>query len=769
MKKIILIFIVFMFFPLTAKTIDTDDDSNLIYDVESVKITKDTITFKGWSFVDKTHSIGGQNYKVTIYAVDSNEINSYDSKGIKVENKVARGGNRLYPSTCFKKNGKYDGVRDPNGAGTCEQVHYGYVSGTGTIDDGRGYATCTSDQTSCMNYNPEFEIKFDIDDLQDEFGYEQFTFVIQIDYTEYTGDLTASSACKYENGSYNGCVLNEDAKITLSRLLLFDESVVQKNSSLINNVSTKFDVNFKINTGVGRLRKPDGMNPGYVEFAATAGTYFVQNGEYTIVSSLMRKDRGGAGTGIEENLRLYELKTASYVSNTEGYIAPGVEKTAWAWSTWGTIDGSVIFQFYDTPDRPSPGCGRPIGKDECMESSFNISCDEIFMYTVSNDELRESGINLNKDGCGGDAFYRIEKVFNFVENNTLSKLKGFTAPVGVGRGFEIMYRFTRNITFSDNEIGTYYYYVSYNYWDDDLERCTNEDGSGYITKSELETDFGITVNENFLKSYFSDEVSKIWNNTNSNYKQDHGLNCRYPSSNTFARKNPINTACEYYTLPDVTYFVRDSHSSTYTVSYDFILKSPYINKFNGKIQYDSPSVNSNYIRGGSNYYIPFDALEYAGKTYPDDFDNPFYFVTRIENNSIFSGDKSLTSMCYVNLFAENYKYRVINLNDPFPNNEPEENGRASNWYNLWSSNKDILINRYNEKGVLYNVNLTQDNIKSIRDYNDRLYNNEDFNEKYLYINANIDNNGDSSFIDRYLKDNIGKDVMHSKPGERGVE
>ena len=67
------------------------------------------------------------------------------------------------------------------------------------------------------------------------------------------------------------------------------------------------------------------------------------------------------------------------------------------------------------------------------------------------------------------------------------------------------------------------------------------------------------------------------------------------------------------------------------------------------------------------------------------------FKTSIKDSSLLLDDITLTHDCSVDIEGgklENLRYRVIALDNPFPNHDsgryPKLNGYASNWYGLWS-------------------------------------------------------------------------------------
>lgn len=715
MKKIILLTILFLIFPVFVNAEESDD---LIYDVESVTIDDDKITFNGWAYVSDIHTIGGKNYDISIYAVEEDNRDNYLSNTVRtVKSSTASytGENRLYPSTCFKTDGEN---------GRCIEVYYGYYTniknktgGKGTIGNNKSYASCRGDTTSCIHYNPNFSISFRLSDLIKTFGENEFTFVIHINYKKYDKiNAGGSTGCRYTENGYEGCYIkSKDRTGGIYRYLAFDKSVVNEYDTLtkmINKVTINLDSRLKINTYYGRLRDSDGS----YHKEATTSTYF-NPVPYSVKSSVTGVPVSDAGTGLSSKLTLYELNTAYFDNHSEGdvHVSPGTNKTAYAWSTWGIITGEVVMSLMSEPPKPpSYSCSRPSVNNTCKNSDYTISdCEKEIVYMNDTDD-----VNLNLDGCSetGEhkSYYKIIRGYVFNETNTLKMNTNFDNTYFPGLGVPFSFDFSRYINWSTNETYKKYYYVKYSY-KNSINSCVVEDG--YVTRNYLISK-GIDL---------SNEDALLDATANNLVSQEHKVVYKYPNSNDVTKS--VYSSSKY--IEDIGY---KTVKNGVALKYNYSINNAYIKRDNSEKCYNKSECNNpNYLNGEKKYYIPFNIK---------DFSTPLNFITEIRNSSMLLDNISLISNCNMNIDLgplEKARYRVIDLSDPFPNNEPSAT-HATNWLSLWnsSSNTFLFDRRYANNVESYKLDL---NISKIREYNDSKNN-------YLDTSINITDpdNGRSSFI-----------------------
>lgn len=758
MRKKIVLFMLLLIFPMmvNAETYSSynarsDRDNQLIYNIDKVVIDGGNITFSGWAYVNRKHTIGGKNYNISVVALKKSDLGNYNQVGSSVTSVEATensysGENDLFPSTCY--------TYSKNNVEYCGEVFYGYEGSdynpdgedkveNGSIISGVPYASCTTDQkTACIHYDPYFEITLSIDGengIKSKLGTKDIVFVIKINYGNIDNiNMGEGSGCRFifDTGYSSGC--NKTKSNVISRVLAFDESVMKKSGAELGvNVRAEFGAVFNNKTDYGRLMDD--------EFKAICGDivdacYFELNTNFYISGSTPRRSSNKA-TGINAaNITYYNLKVdeSSYRSdpiyNDDGnfirynrYYMPSNSKNSgtgyWAPSTWGIVDGIVTFSFEDIEKPPELSSCEFISSGSC-EVTGNTSCSKLVYSDVPGDFTTR----LNSSGCTERAFISIHKVYEYSEQVDFSNISNIFTTTKNWPGLKMDNPFTfdfirRYISSSPSAAYPNYYIYVKRYYDSNpdpaVTDCKLEDG--YTNLSYLNGK-GINID---LTTVDIDPTS-VYNTSPITLEYD------YPNSNEDGKS---------YTDGIITSKPSGSSGvSGYKINYS--IKNAYININNGNVDYkDSGGVNE--LSKGNYYFIPLYIKE----------PTTLSFKTTLENVSLLDENGKINSVCTLPVVLgklENYRYRVIDLDDPFPN----DRGRvADNWHmyqDEYSSNTGFLKNR---KSLEYLARLNPINIDNIRTYNKR----------HLYIDSVLNKNGTSI----YLNENIG--VIFNKNGTPSIK
>lgn len=760
MRKIIITFLLLIIFPVGVNGLsDSYGDLDLIYGIDSVVVDDDYLTIDGWAYIDRETSLGGMNYLVSVVAVEKNgtNIGNYKSKNIVRSTSVEyEGDNMLFPLVC---------PRDSSG---CKESYYH------SSYEGRPKATCVSGK-ACIYYNPIFHVEFDMDDLKKEFAGKEITFFIEIAKKNVTisGETNSddSTYCKYNlsvDQYTSGCrkkIKTEEPD--LIRYLTFEEGVLKNKSGIIDGLSIVVNNKIYLNATSNTLvQKSDGKKLGDYK-------YFLNDAVYDIVGgkSLTFTNLGGLNV-TKHKFRLYNVK-AIYNSSSGRYI-PGGTGNFYLWSAWGVLQGDVVVKFPEPAHKPSPQiCNYELPKGECNVNYDVDDCKKLISYSISL-AAEKNKINGEKNSggrCGQTPYLIVQRVFSFDETVQLkmndSSINGnmFDKKYKPSLGFNYIFQFDRVLKWkpydTTESYGGYFYQIKY--FHDSGTGCT--DDLAYVS-------YDFLVRNN-LYSYVDDRDQKIISKgiadmINDNYKFD--LNYYYPDSNN---KN-VGVSANYINGGDANNIVNNNYdliydsndtSDTYIVTQTFDMNYAHIRKKDGQKTYHSSLVSDSdgpYLDGGKKYFVPSNARK----------GDQLSFKTEVDDFSVLFSDKKLISQCKLEVENgpfENLKYRVINLNDPFPNYKPGQldvdgKKRATNWETVWKKdtkfngesatpNYGYLNDRILESDVeKYTIDLSPEHIEYIRKYNDCTVdscNNRysvTVDDEHFYITNNITVYGNSRFV-----------------------
>ena len=73
MRKKIAFLIILFLIPICVYA---GEDDKLIYGIDKVNISSDTIDIEGWAYVDRVNSLGGKNFVVNLIAVRKSSLNN---------------------------------------------------------------------------------------------------------------------------------------------------------------------------------------------------------------------------------------------------------------------------------------------------------------------------------------------------------------------------------------------------------------------------------------------------------------------------------------------------------------------------------------------------------------------------------------------------------------------------------------------------------------------------------------------------------------------
>lgn len=794
MKKIILFLALFTFCNLkvnadsdwyndynTAK----DPNTKLIYNIEKFTVTNDGVDIQGWAFLDMVNTIAfpsrSQNYDLYIIALNKGDVLSYMNNPDNVDYYKKRvttfyGENSLYSTMCYH-------IGSQN---YCNEVFFGYLGGTynpngsdtiqnGEIKSGVPYASCSGGNTSCTHYNPYFKVSLKYSDIQSNVfisNEEEITFIIEISYDDI--DIkTSGSGCVYNKNKsvnyFDNCKGNGENNRTdsVSRVLTITDDAYGKNGILSNignldivkNINCTYQLKNVIEYGL--IRYYNGTKFDIYQPTSNYAHYFsYQTGSlYDIVDidkiTVPKKCLAGFGGSTANKVYYYgvEFDTNPVCSGDTCYHPHKVGgMLGYAPSTWGGIEGYISITVKNVIKKPGlSDCLAPVGSS--CEYDKTISCPKYVYKSIKGDEDNLFNDKLNV-GCSGETSITVYKIYDFVENlklnyneNLFDQTKKFWPGIKLDKEFR--FNFNRIITISPSiEHGETYYEVKFNKNISNNPSVVNCDQVSGLVNYEYLTNRGIYLDSSSID--FEGEIQKqneklpalyydYLNSNDSNYRYDVG------------NSNIIDSIADgdSYTLEG------------YKVDYQ--LKNAFINKKSSKVEYRDYSVSSDEDNPGKYYFIPFNV----------DVTKKLEFTNVLKDVSLLVDNVNLNSKCSVDLEngnLETMKYRVINISKPFPNKEPQLGVYASNWYELYNKDNNILWKRYDvNDSVEYVIDLDQNDIKDIREHNKKLFvGDDDIDESYLYLNAPIEVNGKSNFINKYLDDKY-KNAQYSILGESGVD
>lgn len=763
MKKII---VFLFFFVLSISNVNAaqwyrdyndakDPNTDLIYNVEEFWVSDDSINIKGWFFLDMINTIalseGSQNFDLYIIALRKSDVASYKNNRASVSHyrkhvEIFSGENDLYSTLCYHI-----------GVGYCNEVFFGY-KGAGYVPSGNDvvtnagiqsgvpYASCkptaTNPYPSCTHYNPYFEVKLLYSEIESKISLDdEITFIIEAEYDIL--NVGTNGGCHYDSSKNDDYFINckgngkGNRDHIISRILTITDDYTSRNGILkdesslgvVKNIHSDYQLYNVIETGLIRrivsgafeIYEPNERN--YFSYGVN-GVFNIENVKKMEVP--------------QKKLQGYHTREINYYGvkfNSDGscdvddwcyhsYDASGIE--GYASSTWGGIEGYISIKLETVPEPPDlPNC--LVDLNGACEYNGSISCFDLISKSFSNDFLNQ---RLNSScPSAGSATLTVKKVYDIVEsfkfnyNEDLFDISKKYWP-GIKLDKEFKYSFERNISYSNSLIyPDYYLYVSFYKNFSTIPGVLDcREVSGYVDNDFLTTR-GVNINFNTLnlesevKNKSEKEPKLSYNYLNSNDAEN-----KYIKSSNIILTSVLND---------------DSYSvDGYKVDYN--IKKAFINKNSGIVRYKNSGNSMTEIDSGSYYFIPFNV-----KNGGDDFyvksnsDEKLYFYTNLLDVGLYA-DVDINSVCYVNLEPgnlENMRYRVIDLQDPFPN--VRGNNYPKNWIELLTRNNNnlkFLYNRYiaNNKEY-YKANLTTNNISLVRENNDN-----NLNGKYLEVGSSDD-------------------------------
>lgn len=804
---IILIYIILIITPINAFAADATK-GRILYGIQSVETTNESITIKGWSYLNGVNTIGGKNYKITFYAHNDNTSSSVSKSGNKIK---YSGKNGLYPFTCYRTGSK------------CSQVYPGYfkykINGEVDRSSARAYsydtpiATCQGGTTSCIHYDPWFEVTFKYDEIKTETNYKEgdsISFKMEVDYKDYgeikVAKLSTTCYWNYISQKYENC--NSTNANTTKLNIAFDKAAISSDGSMFsaqikNNEGTQFE-NLTNYGKIGNGYYGGTLSGNYFEYESPQNKFKISGSQ---IKKFEDKD-----LGIDTKLRYYELETGtSYPKNGFTYYPPGETYKYVAPSAWGTVTGSTKITFYEGEKPPDDVCYYEELKNDarsdpqCEDRYYKSSCTK----QVKLDTLTTAAVNSGN--CSQKGEVTAIMIYDLTEKTVIGKGELFkqNACVYAWPGIKwcqpVEWTVTRTVKwkkFNSFEPYTYAnkenlnaeatsktvplgvtegkkYYKIKRHYKNKSGVCTTEEG--YISDRYLRS-LNETAIYNYLENLDNKFEEKMDTYAESKYTGETAgytwgdehfeeRHVRKASKNKFAYKLGFPISYEYKEYKNENGFRYNDQSNIITVTTEeqdnnkesntfvaiekFEIKTAYLKDTDVKYKDENPG---GYTDGGHYYYFPYNVP--LGEI-PDSKNFTFGFgvdlKSTIQNYSIgdITSDKTAMNVyCRIELSKGNLEtmnYRVIDLSNPFPNVEPYSSlsgdSRAVNWINLYKNkikdNFDYLKERTEKENnpEMYKVELTQDNIKKIRDYNKK-----ELEDDKSYINATLNINGASEYI-----------------------
>lgn len=791
MKKLVFVLIFTIILPCKINAYsyisynaEKDAQNKLVYNVEEVVSDGDNITFKGWAYVNRIHTIGGKNYKISISAISKSDFESgvFFSDITKTENNYT-GKNELYPLTCY---------RDSNG---CKEVYFGYKPGIGTNNITKN-ATCDPNnaETSCIHYDPRFSITFSYEELK-KLG-DEIVFLININYklVNTNGKIEVQTSdsltkCIYNstNNKYStGCkkLLTEYIGNKISRTLAFDKSVLEVSGKEFNSIiNSKFSTFFKNVSDKGKIHTynnstgvMEGKSGNYFDFDDNNeynGMHNSSQSKFSISTSKIYSKKFDT-EGIDTNIRWYGLKISKGSGNY--YIPNNNGTTYYGPATLGIVDGIVNVKLNMEEPPPNDACWEQQSE---LDNATKCNCEDV-QYTavchkqVSIDILKTYDINGAECKNGKKGTIKAVKVYEIQENTKIEK--GDLFKMGADRKVwpgikwnqpvEWLVKRTvewRNYDADENKI----YYQAERYYDSDPGtgvNCVKEGpawvGTSYLlSKRSAEINNYINTAKEKLDTSIDDFAINRWENTG---KFSDGKKRKISENNRMLKlgfRNSSDNNMDRYIdrseIINVTMntdnFVNNTVKNTFYAEEKFEIKNAWL--YDTKVQYNNSKPNNSYVDGGKYYYFAFNL--------PVPYDLKFTFgldfKSLVRDMSLKDYDddaEALVVWCKLrteNGNLETMNYRVIDLSNPFPNVKPTldpTNSRAVNWYDLYNTEfngEDYLYKRTKNNPETYTVKLTPANIAKIREDNAKA-----IKANKTYINAELNSDGTSV----YIRDNL---------------
>lgn len=754
-KKLVYLSLLFMgLFVIGNKDVYAYQKGAISYDIESMDVSNDRITFSGWAIAHDVNNVGGVSTKISIVATDG--VNS-----IKKE------------STGYKENNLYLGLcnNDSNYKCTAEYLNTCHS----------GVSSNSQYEKSCIYRNVAFSISFSIKELKEKFNTSNIKFRLQVDYNE---SCKVNSSLKTYSGIYNKGRMNTGAKrfgITCgnnnynssSTLLGVHTNVVKKNGADANVVNGKLEINkgyyFSIRDISDNVNIIDSDNKVQKSSGVKHKPQFYFRAGANVINPNMPVKYSNT-----YQVKLYAIK---------GY---GKNGNTYALASWLETVGDITLQFEPKEDDiPEEVISCPVNRKElggaCVwdnstnkgrsntttvnysgETCREYSSDIYFPSKYSDPECKSNGVY---DICvGGTCYFKtsMKSTVNFKQTGVLTYVLGpNTIHSGGATEFSVKYD---NYIFWNYEKTNYrygYYTSPINYTRNPVDyydgSCCTATGCTTCCKSES-TDINETIP--LINSYGILNKDEKWVRNGEEIIEtytanDYDKNFLGTLNSSYSIGVPANDIQGYWTGTNASIGTRWNGSNLHS-TYIFNLYDAYINRVDGTVTYNnsgnniySGEDNNEYLYRPKNYFIPLDF--YTGK-YNFKFSISDLSSMRGGSNDLFKWTNNYT--CDVNCEQKFYgkkdgyyfKYRPIDLNNVFPRNN------AGFQWRQWMESDPIGVTKVKSNGTLVlddekelnlETSLNEDRMNEIRKYNN------DTEHLGGYLNDSIDLNGKSNFLKRY--------------------
>ncbi len=702
MKKKILLFLFIIIASLSFSTkvkAETGRCGTVRYDVTSLNIRDEKITFTGWAFISCTQNYtdykggdssitksgGGQKIKIRAIDDDDNQI----GRAIEVNGSIVDGINyNFYCQQYYFKKEKVE----------CEDAYNGIFPASGWDNK------CTDDQdaSQCLYQNVGFSIEFNTSEWNVKDG-TQVRFQIAVTNRDYQSKYSRSYS-EWETLSINKEVkpdIKNNPNIEIVKNSSGESVEVITNEGIFRDINGNYVIEKSDGTpgSCSKLRKDFANCDPYSWSDAVEGEV------YKISSFNNKVFSNGYSSSTENNFKILgKTKTYSpgrymvhvekgWRNNQKRY--PGNDREMVLYASWVKPTGEFAIKVYnDKKCEPS----KPNIKAACNSSSpsFSSTCEKLTVKTndINGETKSKANVRISQTGtittiltptntyAGGGFKFGI-MYYNTISWSLVNQYKGTPEDITKEMQAKLKENFVDGFGLTDVKFGNEQ--IPDDYFKQNI-KCT-ETGS-FTNGNTLTTTCIVYLPNSVLEKYTGKVTYKQGDNL--------GLNNKYYT--------PIdwNSNKKYEVVATITGMDRLKESSV-----------------------KADSKDKNKVWTGT--------WEYTLNGSKDNCDINLYPLYGQPTG----GKKNLK---YI------FIYRPIDLNNPFPNRNPGMNWY--DWYNI-ERNKERLESSYNREQ--YSITLDGNLTSEIKKYNR--------NEltKGGYFDWKTIENGQSSFIDKYFdkkRDNI---------------
>lgn len=702
MKKKILLFLFIIIASLSFSTkvkAETGRCGTVRYDVTSLNIRDEKITFTGWAFISCTQNYtdykggdssitksgGGQKIKIRAIDDDDNQI----GRAIEVNGSIVDGINyNFYCQQYYFKKEKVE----------CEDAYNGIFPASGWDNK------CTDDQdaSQCLYQNVGFSIEFNTSEWNVKDG-TQVRFQIAVTNRDYQSKYSRSYS-EWETLSINKEVkpdIKNNPNIEIVKNSSGESVEVITNEGIFRDINGNYVIEKSDGTpgSCSKLRKDFANCDPYSWSDAVEGEV------YKISSFNNKVFSNGYSSSTENNFKILgKTKTYSpgrymvhvekgWRNNQKRY--PGNDREMVLYASWVKPTGEFAIKVYnDKKCEPS----KPNIKAACNSSSpsFSSTCEKLTVKTndINGETKSKANVRISQTGtittiltptntyAGGGFKFGI-MYYNTISWSLVNQYKGTPEDITKEMQAKLKENFVDGFGLTDVKFGNEQ--IPDDYFKQNI-KCT-ETGS-FTNGNTLTTTCIVYLPNSVLEKYTGKVTYKQGDNL--------GLNNKYYT--------PIdwNSNKKYEVVATITGMDRLKESSV-----------------------KADSKDKNKVWTGT--------WEYTLNGSKDNCDINLYPLYGQPTG----GKKNLK---YI------FIYRPIDLNNPFPNRNPGMNWY--DWYNI-ERNKERLESSYNREQ--YSITLDSQKTSEIKKYN------KDELNKGGYFDWKTIENGQSSFIDKYFdkkRDNI---------------